>query len=234
MKSETGNTSAKTAKTSNPVSSYFGWDPIRLLPGVFFEGEDKGASDTGNSDTEKEKDGTETDSDKSGDNESDKSKEKEKEAEAKFTQKDLDSLAGRVRAEERTKLEDERKKEKEKAEAEDKKKQGKYEELYSDLKKKEDTEYTPAIELNKRLSEQMNSLIQSEIKDWPSEAKEFDPGETDVAARMDWLNKARPIAKKLSGTPNINHEHSEKTKKNGKDTTDSYLAGAYSVPGKKD
>jgi hypothetical protein len=47
----------------------------------------------------------------------------------------------------------------------------------------------------------LNGQASAEIADWPEEVKALDPGEKDVEARMTWLVKSRPLAKRLAALP---------------------------------
>lgn len=47
----------------------------------------------------------------------------------------------------------------------------------------------------------MNEQIASEIKDWPAEVTALDPGSDNLEARLNWLDKARPLAAKLAVPP---------------------------------
>lgn len=52
------------------------------------------------------------------------------------------------------------------------------------------------------LEEILSGIVEKEVKEWPAEVKEFDPGkEADVVARYKWLEKGRALAAKLAAAP---------------------------------
>jgi hypothetical protein len=50
-------------------------------------------------------------------------------------------------------------------------------------------------------AKRLNALADGEIADWPEEVRGTDPGAANVEARLDWLEKMRPLAKKLASLP---------------------------------
>jgi hypothetical protein len=50
-------------------------------------------------------------------------------------------------------------------------------------------------------AKRLNSLVDAEIATWPDEVKALDPGAKAVDARLDWLEKSRPLAKRLAALP---------------------------------
>jgi hypothetical protein len=50
-------------------------------------------------------------------------------------------------------------------------------------------------------AKRLNALVEDEIALWPDEVKGTDPGPKAVDARLDWLEKMRPLAKKLASLP---------------------------------
>jgi len=55
----------------------------------------------------------------------------------------------------------------------------------------------PKAELAEKLGVILNNVINGEIENWPEEVKNLDPGDYDVEKRRDWLEKSRPLAKRL-------------------------------------
>ncbi len=77
------------------------------------------------------------------------------------------------------------------------KEQGKYKELAE-----QHAERVKALEpINERyttLSQLVSAQIETQIKDWPSEVKAFDPGaDSSVEQRLAWLEKSKPLIEKL-------------------------------------
>ena len=53
-----------------------------------------------------------------------------------------------------------------------------------------------------QFEEMIAKQLETEIKDWPKELKELDPGkEADLLARMAWVEKSRALAQKLAAVP---------------------------------
>lgn len=50
-------------------------------------------------------------------------------------------------------------------------------------------------------AKRLNALVEAEIATWPDEVKALDPGAKQVDARLDWLERSRPLAKKLASLP---------------------------------
>jgi hypothetical protein len=50
-------------------------------------------------------------------------------------------------------------------------------------------------------AKRLNAMADGEIADWPDEVRSTDPGAANVEARLDWLEKMRPLAKKLASLP---------------------------------
>jgi hypothetical protein len=59
---------------------------------------------------------------------------------------------------------------------------------------------TPKAEAAERLATSINKLVDSEIKDWPAELVQLDPGTDDAEKRMLWVEKSRDLAKRLLAT----------------------------------
>jgi hypothetical protein len=50
-------------------------------------------------------------------------------------------------------------------------------------------------------AKRLNTMADAEIAGWPDEVKGTDPGAANVEARLDWLEKMRPLAKRLAALP---------------------------------
>lgn len=101
---------------------------------------------------------------------------------------------------EQKQLEQERKKEAEAKEAEKQqqlKEQGKWQEI-AEQKDSRVQELEPVKERFTNLETLIAEQIESQIKDWPADAKLFDPGkDAPIEQRLEWMNKARKLAEKL-------------------------------------
>jgi hypothetical protein len=76
--------------------------------------------------------------------------------------------------------------------------QGQFKEL-ADKHEARVKELEPIADRYKRLTELVNEQIKAGIKDWPAEAKTFDPGPSaDIVERYAWFEKAQPLAAKLA------------------------------------
>lgn len=129
----------------------------------------------------------------------------------KFTQAELDAHAGRIRAEEKRKFDDALQAEKDRVESEKAKEQGQFKELYEKLQAKEAAEYKPAVALAAKLSEQLNEVIDAQIKDWPASVRNLDPGKDDVQARSEWVKKSGKLAEEvMAGKRAPNTENGDK------------------------
>jgi len=155
-------------------------------------------------------------------------------SERKFTQKDLDELAARVRSEEKRKqdkaIQDAKDAEAEKQRVE----QGKFKELYETEKQKA-ADLQARADLADKYAKRINEIITSEVKGWPNEVKETDPGEEQLEARMTWVEKNRNLAKRLLALDSApDGEHGDKGG-NGKtpDPVKAYFGRTYVVPGAK-
>lgn len=178
------------------------------------EGDNGGTSDDDGKNTENKEDKKNTSEEKDGENGDSKTPEK------KFTQAELDDIIGKRLDEERKRIRKER-------EDEDKKKQGKFEELYTSLLEKETKEYKPAVARAENLSKVLNSQIDLQIKDWPSEVTAFDPGKEDVEARAAWVEKAIPLAQKLAGVKAPNNDTGNQGGKGKDNSVDRYFDRKY-------
>ena len=50
-------------------------------------------------------------------------------------------------------------------------------------------------------AKRLNAMAEAEISTWPDEVRGTDPGAANVEARLDWLEKMRPLAKRLAALP---------------------------------
>lgn len=190
-------------------------------------GTNGGGSGEGNKPSEKpdDKPKGKDDSDQTGgkgDSDSSKTEEK-KEDERRFTQKDLDEIAAKVRREEKTKLE--------RKEAETK---GEYQKLYTDEKAKREALETEVKQVEV-LSGWLNTVIDGEISDWPEEVKKTDPGKQDVAIRKTWVENHRDLSKRLKALE-VPPEGEHGKRGNGEKKPDSakdFISRRYALPGKK-
>lgn len=88
--------------------------------------------------------------------------------------------------------------------------QGKFKELYEAEKVR--AESLVGIEAKMKVyAARISESIDATIKDWPSEAKVFDPGNADVEARLEWLKKAEPAAKRMLAGRNTSNEGGNRT-----------------------
>lgn len=63
-------------------------------------------------------------------------------------------------------------------------------------------ELEPTVERYTQLSSLVSQQIEAQIKDWPPEAKIFDPGkDAPIEQRLDWMNKAKALVDKLQAQP---------------------------------
>lgn len=109
--------------------------------------------------------------------------------------------------------------------------------LYETTKNELD-EIRPKAELADNLIEQFNRNIEDEIKEWPDEIKDMDPGAEDVKARMAWLPKGRKAVKKFEEnkqSKGIDGEHGKQGGNNGEVKLD-FVKNKYQgvpIPGQK-
>jgi hypothetical protein len=63
-------------------------------------------------------------------------------------------------------------------------------------------ELEPTVERYTALTSLVSEQIEAQIKDWPAEAKIFDPGkDVPIEQRLDWMNKAKALVDKLQAVP---------------------------------
>lgn len=132
-------------------------------------------------------------------------KEKTAEQQATFTQADVDRIVKERLAREQAKAEAAAKKAKEDADQASMKEQEKWKELAT----QHETRIAELEPLTKTQAERLTAFeqliakqLETEIKDWPKEFKDLDPGkESDLLARMAWVEKSRPLAQKLAAVP---------------------------------
>ena len=59
-------------------------------------------------------------------------------------------------------------------------------------------ELEPTVERYTALTSLVSEQIEAQIKDWPAEAKIFDPGkDVPIEQRLEWMNKAKALVDKL-------------------------------------
>jgi hypothetical protein len=122
-----------------------------------------------------------------------------------FTQEEFDAKIDERMARERSKAEREAQKAKDEADQASMKEQAKWKELAEQheakVKELEPLTTTQAERLT-QFEQLIAKQLETEIKDWPKELKDLDPGkETDLLARMAWVEKSRPLAQKLAAVP---------------------------------
>lgn len=117
-------------------------------------------------------------------------------AEARFTKADLDA----ARADEKQKLDRQAAAAKQKTDEAALLEQNKFKEL-ADQRGVEVETLRSQAETATRYGERLNTWVESEIKDWPKEVKALDPGKEQLEARLDWVEKSRPLAQRLASLP---------------------------------
>ncbi len=117
-----------------------------------------------------------------------------------FTQADLDRIV-------KDRLDDEKKRAQKRIDDEKRavdearmKEQGEYKTLF-EQKEAELAELRPMGDLAKNLAKRMNATIDAEIGEWPEKVRVLDPGAKNLEARLDWLEKARPLVEDLRRAP---------------------------------
>lgn len=65
-------------------------------------------------------------------------------------------------------------------------------------------------------AKRMNAVVEAGIKDWPASIKKSDPGNTNVDARVLWMENMMDAAKELMAKTEVQHEHGEQGKGSGK------------------
>ena len=117
-----------------------------------------------------------------------------------FTQADLDRIVGERLAEETRKQEAKATKAAEAARAAALKDQGDYKKV-AEQHEARLAELEPYKARVEAYEQRLSAEIEAEIKDWPAEVKAFDPGAENMQARLDWRDKARPLAAQLAKKP---------------------------------
>lgn len=112
------------------------------------------------------------------------------------------------------------------------KEEGRFKDLHGDLETRVKTELEPKAALADKLSTRVNTLIDSETKDWPEAVKKTDPGKENAETRMDWVERSRDLAKALKeGTktaPEGEHGNGSEVTKTAKDGANEFLKSKYS------
>lgn len=154
-----------------------------------------------------------------------------KEAEKKFSQADLDSLAAKVRDEEKRKSDAKLKSAADEVARKQAESQGEFQKLY-------EAEKVRAAELEQKAvkadayATRINQVLDGEIKEWPAEVKKTDPGADKLDDRLQWVETHRDLAKRLltaGKAPNMEHGNQGRSIKPS-DITDNYLKSQYSRP----
>lgn len=82
-------------------------------------------------------------------------------------------------------------------------------------------ELEPTVERFNSLTTLVSEQIEAQIKDWPAEAKIFDPGkDAPIEQRLDWMNKAKALVDKLQATPQTKPGNGPNPKPAGEPTSD--------------
>jgi len=114
-----------------------------------------------------------------------------------YIQQQLDSVAAKVRQEEKTKAERAAAKVKEDAEAAQAASRGEFEKLYN-TEKTEHEKTKAKAEKADGYATRINEHIDAEVKSWPESVRKTDPGKDNVDARMTWVEKSRTLATELA------------------------------------
>lgn len=117
-------------------------------------------------------------------------------SEKTFTQKELDEIISRRLNEQKTSFEkklDDLKAEQTRLESE---RNGEFQKLY-ETEKATNVQLRNDLEATKTMSTYVSGLIDGELAEWPDEVKQTDPGSENLSVRMQWVEKMRPLAKKL-------------------------------------
>lgn len=152
--------------------------------------------------------------------------------EKRFTQVEMDALAAKVRDQEKRKHENKLNQEREEATRKAAEAQGEFQKLY-EAEKVKAAELETRAQAAERYAERINQVLDGEVKDWPAEVKQTDPGAENLDDRLRWVETHRDLAKRLASAgaaPNPEHGRQGRTFKPG-DITDNYLKSQYSRPG---
>lgn len=115
----------------------------------------------------------------------------------RFTQADIDRIVKARLAEEEKRASSKAEADRKRAEEDALAKNAEWQKL-ADARGAELESLKPMAERAGILATRMNALVDTEIASWPDEVKGFDPGADNIEARLVWLEKARPLAAKLS------------------------------------
>ena len=114
------------------------------------------------------------------------------------------------------------------------KEEGRFKDLHETLEKRVKEELEPKAALADKLSTRVNTLIDSEIKDWPEAVKKTDPGTSNAETRMDWVERSRDLAKQLTETktaPEGEHGNGSEVTKTAKDGANAFMKAKYGRKG---
>jgi len=117
-------------------------------------------------------------------------------SEKQFTQEDLNAIISRRLNEQKLSFEKEKENARLAAEQKANEEKGEFKLLYETEKTKV-AELTSKLESHGVLIQHVSEGIEAEIKEWPTEIKTSDPGNSDPIARLNWVNSMRGIAKRL-------------------------------------
>ena len=154
-----------------------------------------------------------------------------KEAEKKFTQADLDSIAAKVRDEEKRKSDGKLKAAADEVARKQAESQGEFQKLYEAEKVRAADLEQKAVKAD-AYATRINQVLDGEIKEWPAEVKKTDPGAEKLDDRLQWIETHRDLAKRLLAAgkaPNMEHGNQGRNIKPS-DITDNYLKSQYSRP----
>jgi hypothetical protein len=79
-------------------------------------------------------------------------------------------------------------------------------------------------------------MIEAEIKDWPAEVKNLDPGKDNLDARLDWVERSRSLAQRLKvagQAPNL-ETGGGGGGKGAAGVADKIIKSSYFIPGQGD
>jgi hypothetical protein len=115
---------------------------------------------------------------------------------------------------------------------------GEFESLYKSekaradaLQQEIDEKHKPVAARAEKYAGRINTLIEGEIKDWPKELRDLDPGSNNLDERMVWVEKSRGLAarlKNLDKAPNLQGGQGSSAKPS--DAANAYMKATYEAP----